>query len=954
MQPSHTAWHRSLVNAFLPSSFWSSVHQATTGGRWPPATAAEARRLVERCSWHGLLPLLFAQPDLPPAVERARDEARGWQRILDVRARLFQDAIVAVCAALGDEPALLLKGADYAQRLYPDRSLRPMQDVDVLVAADRIDVACRRLMDAGLVRQPAVGAARDPLHHERVFFRGRVIVEVHQFFVQRARHRIDYDAIWRRRVPLEVGGRQVARLDDVDALAYHALSMAIDQFHVRFIRYVDLWLLLRQGDWIALAAAERARDWQAARALYGALSLGCRLFPELRTGDVGEAMARALTASTRRFVDRWVLPPLRELRRTREPHRLVQLWRKACLMDAARRRVAFALSHAAATWRSRRSGGPGEGSLPREGASAIRIPPLRRLAALARPEAGLLGLGAVFLALSAGATLLYPQAIRLVIDGALGRGGSRLLGSGPGLLDRAAVALAALALVQGAAGALRYALFALAGERVVARLRRDLHRHLLDQEIAFFDERRTGELTSRLAADTGTLQNAVTANVSMALRNLAVVAGGIGFLLYTSPALTLLMLSVAPAVAAGAAVYARRIRGLSRESQDALAAAGAIAEESLSGIRTVRAFDAEAREADRYGGSIQRAYATARRRILAGGAFMAGAMAGAYAAVALVLWYGARLVARDALSAGALTSFLVYALFVTMSLWVLADLWADLHRALGAAERVFELQDRVPALPARGGAAPPRVEGHLSLEAVRFSYPARPGSPVLRGLDLDIRAGEIVALVGPSGAGKSTVAALVARLYDPDGGRIRLDGRDLRELDPHWLRQRIGAVSQEPILFSTTVADNIRYGRPQATDAEVEAAARAANAHEFIAAFPGGYATPVGERGVQLSGGQKQRVAIARALLKDPRILLLDEATSALDAESERLVREALERLMAGRTALIIAHRLSTVMGAHRVVVLEAGRVVQHGSHASLLREDGPYRRLVERQFAAA
>ena len=561
--------------------------------------------------------------------------------------------------------------------------------------------------------------------------------------------------------------------------------------------------------------------------------------------------------------------------------------------------------------------------------------------------------GTLFLALATGATLLYPQAIRLVIDGALGRE-SRILGSGPGLLDRAAVALGALALVQGAATALRHALFALAGERVVARLRREVHRHILDQEIAFFDERRTGELTSRLAADTATLQNAVSANVSMALRNLAIVLGGIGFLLYTSPVLTLLMLSVAPAVAAGAVVYARRIRRLSRDAQDALASAGEIAEESISGIRTVRSFDAEEREAARYGGAIQRAFALARRRVLAGSTFLAGAMTGAYLAVALVLWYGGRLVARDALSVGGLTSFLVYALFVATSLWTLADLWADFHRALGAAERVFELLDRVPRLPTQGGAVPARVEGHLSLESVRFSYPARPDVPVLRGLDLDIRPGEVVALVGPSGAGKSTVAALVARLYDPDRGRIRLDGRDLRELDPHWLRQRIGAVSQEPILFSTTVADNVRYGRPQASDAEVEAAARAANAHEFITRFPRGYSTPVGERGVQLSGGQKQRVAIARAVLKDPRILLLDEATSALDAESEYLVKEALERLMAGRTTLVIAHRLSTVMGADRVVVLEAGQVVQLGSHASLLREDGPYRRLVERQFAAA
>jgi Uncharacterised nucleotidyltransferase len=303
---------------------------------------------------HGLLPLLFAEPVLPPLFQRARDEVKGWKRILEVRARRFHDAIVEVCAALGDEPVLLLKGADYAQRLYPSRFLRPMQDIDVLVPAQRIDAACERLRDAGLLRQPAFGASRDPAHHERVFLHGKVIVEVHQAFVQRPRHRIDYDAIWRRRVPTEVGGRRVYRLDDVDALAYHALSMSIDEFRVRLIRYVDLWLLLRQGVGVALAAAERAREWQTARAMYGALSLACRLFPEFRTDDVGAAMAHALPPRTCRLVDRWVLPRPGDLRRTRRPHRALQLWRKAFLMDTTRRRLAFALSHALATFRARR------------------------------------------------------------------------------------------------------------------------------------------------------------------------------------------------------------------------------------------------------------------------------------------------------------------------------------------------------------------------------------------------------------------------------------------------------------------------------------------------------------------------------------------------------------------------------------------------------------------------
>jgi ABC transporter fused permease/ATP-binding protein len=584
-----------------------------------------------------------------------------------------------------------------------------------------------------------------------------------------------------------------------------------------------------------------------------------------------------------------------------------------------------------------------------------RGPTLRRIVALARPELTLLVAGTLCLALGSAAGLLYPQAIRIVIDGALGQGRDTLLGpAGPGSVDRAALAMGALALLQGVAISLRSRAFGVAGERVVTRLRRDLYRSILDQEIAFFDERRTGELTSRLASDTSVLQSAVSANVSMGLRHLATAAGAVGFLFFTSGRLALLMLAVVPPVAVGAVIYGRRVRKLAREVQDALAAAGEVAEESIAGIRTVRSFDAEGRETERYGSAVWKAFETARRRIRAGSVFMGSAAGAGYGAIAVVLWYGGRLVARGALTAGGLTSFLVYTLVLAMSLGALADLWADFMKALGAAERIFEIQDRVPRVPGAGGLAPEHAEGRIAFEDVHFAYPTRRDVPVLQGIDLAVASGEVVALVGPSGAGKSTLAQLLSRFYDPDAGRIRLDGRDLPVLDPRWLRRQIGVVSQEPILFSGTVEENIRYGRPEASDAEVEAAARAANAHEFVARFPDGYATRVGERGVQLSGGQKQRVAIARAVLKDPRVLVLDEATSALDAESEHLVQEALERLMRGRTTLIIAHRLSTVVGADRVVVLDAGRIVQLGSHAALMAEDGPYRRLVERQFVAA
>jgi ABC transporter fused permease/ATP-binding protein len=572
---------------------------------------------------------------------------------------------------------------------------------------------------------------------------------------------------------------------------------------------------------------------------------------------------------------------------------------------------------------------------------------MRRVLTLARPEAGTLVLGTIFLVLGSSMGLIYPQGLRFILDDALAR-------AHPELIDKIALALGAVFLVQSVAIALRYYLFTTAGERVVARLRENLFGSLVHQEIAFFDERRTGELVSRLVSDTTVLQNAVSANISMALRNGVTAIGALALLFYTSPRLTGLMLAIVPAVAFGAVAYGRRVRKLSKEVQDATASASEVAEEALSGIRTVRSFAAEGHEADRYGAAVQGAFQLARRRAGIAGTFMGGASFAAYVAAAAVLWYGGRLVASGQLTAGALTSFLIYTLLVAFSLGAVSELWADYMKAVGAAERVFALLDRVPTIAPSGGATLARVEGRIEFDRVNFAYPSRKDVPVLKGIDLTIEPGQVVAIVGPSGAGKSTMASLVGRLYDPDGGSIRVDGRDVRTLDSGWLRQQIGVVAQEPILFSTTIADNIRYGRFTASDAEVEAAARTANAHDFSAKFPQGYLTLVGERGVQLSGGQKQRVAIARAVLKDPRILILDEATSALDAESEHLVQEALDRLMRNRTTLIIAHRLSTVIRADRVLVLDGGHIVQSGSHGFLMTQEGPYRRLVERQFVAA
>ncbi len=583
-------------------------------------------------------------------------------------------------------------------------------------------------------------------------------------------------------------------------------------------------------------------------------------------------------------------------------------------------------------------------------ASPKRGSVLLRLLTLARPERAWLLWGTFFLLIGSVAGLAFPQGMRMVVDTALDKMGDGQLGA----LDQIILLLLAIAIVQGIAIGLRFYFFNQAGEKVVARLRKQLYAALLDQEIAFFDGARTGELTNRLASDTSVLQSAVSSNISLGLRNLVQGVGGIVLLLYTSPLLAVLMLAVVPAIAVGAVVYGRRVRKLAKQVQDSLAESSALAEESLSGIRTVRAFAAETREGGRYDASIDHAFGLATKRSRASATFLVIVTFAGNAAAAVVFWYGARLVVAKQLTVGQLTAFLVYTLIVGFSLGALADLWAEFMKAAGSAERIFELLDRHPSIAPRGGATLPSVTGRLELRDVVFAYPSRPDVTVLDHFQLVVAPSEVVALVGPSGAGKSTIAALLQRFYDPLAGTMLLDGASLQTLDGSWLRRQIGTVSQEPILFSTTIAENIRYGRPDATDAEVEEAARQANAEVFIKGFPDGYQTVVGERGVQLSGGQKQRVAIARALLKDPRILILDEATSALDAESEHLVKQALERLMQGRTTILIAHRLSTVKDADRVVVIDQGRVVQTGKHDTLLREDGLYRRLVERQFVAA
>ena len=500
-------------------------------------------------------------------------------------------------------------------------------------------------------------------------------------------------------------------------------------------------------------------------------------------------------------------------------------------------------------------------------------------------------------------------------------------------------------------------LFTLAGERVVARLRKALFSHILSLEISFFDESKLGELLNRLASDTAVLQDAVTVNVSMGLRFAAQVVIAIFAVFWLQWSLTLVMLSVVPLIMIAAVLYGGFIKKIAKRYQERLAEASTVAAEKISAVRTVRSFAMENAEVRKYSMAVHESYIEGAKRALGYGVFISMIGLVGQSAIILVLWYGGTLVLRDkdipnGFDAGKLMSFLLYTIMLAAALGGLSALFSSFMNAVGASTRTFQIFDRLTAISNQGGEVLDSYRGVLQLKEVTFSYPTRPDVLVLDRVSLTIQPGTVVALCGPSGSGKSSIISLIERFYDPQGGSLLIDGTPLKELDASWWRKQAALVAQEPVLFATTVAENITYGVPAVTTDAVVRAAKTANAHSFVTGFPEQYQTMVGERGVQLSGGQKQRIAIARALLVDPRMLLLDEATSALDAESEHIVQEAIDRLMTNRTTVVVAHRLSTISSADTICVVNKGRIVEKGTHSELLGLQGVYKQLVHRQLS--
>lgn len=551
------------------------------------------------------------------------------------------------------------------------------------------------------------------------------------------------------------------------------------------------------------------------------------------------------------------------------------------------------------------------------------------------------------LILAAAATLVMPLAFRYLIDLGFAQ-------SSRGHINTSFLALFGVAAVLAIGTAGRFYLVSWLGERVAADIRRDVYSHVMRMSPSYFETLQTGEVLSRLTADTTLIETLVGTSISLGVRNAVLLSGGLVMLTVTSPPLTgyivLLMLFVVLPII----VFGRRVRKLSRASQDGIAATTAFAGETLNAVQTVQAFTAEARETQRFAITVMRAFGAAVERIRARALLTAVVILLVFGAIVLVLWLGAQAVLIGEMSAGELAQFVLYAVVVAGSVGAVAEVWGDVQRAAGAAERLLQLLALQSEIrdPPRPKEIPSLGEG-LQLQSVTFHYPSRPMQAALQDITLQVNAGEHVALVGPSGAGKSTIFQLLLRFYDPQEGSVRVNGVDARDASLSDLRSKIGIVPQETVIFGASAKENIRYGRADASDAEVREAAKAAAAHEFIQELPQGYETYLGEKGVRLSGGQRQRIAIARAILKNPPILLLDEATSALDAESELLVQEALERAAAQRTTLVIAHRLATVKQADRIIVLDQGRIVAIGTHAELIATSPLYARLAQLQFAA-
>ena len=576
--------------------------------------------------------------------------------------------------------------------------------------------------------------------------------------------------------------------------------------------------------------------------------------------------------------------------------------------------------------------------------SKAKLGTLRALWPFVRQHAGLFAAWLCALALASAATLSFPVAFKQMIDGGFHSGGN---------IDRVFLAVFIVVLVLAIASAARFYFVSLLGERVVADLRRQLYGHLVGLDAEFHDRTRSGELVSRLSADSELLRSVVGSSMSVALRSSITVIGSIVMLFVTSPKLAAYALVGIPLAVLPIVLGARRLEKASRASQDRVADANTLASETLGAVRTVQAHAREPYELKRFGDAVSVAVETARKRIRAQSLVTATVITLVFGAVVLVLWSGAHDVIGGRMTTGELGQFVFYALIGGGSVGALAEVWNELQRAAGGMGRIAELLNETPTIraPAAPRRLPAPVKGEIRFDNVSFHYLSRPDLPALDDFDLTVNPGETVALVGPSGAGKSTVFSMLLRFHDAQSGSVRIDGVDLRDLDPAHLREHIALVPQQPTIFAASAAENIRYGKLDATDAELHAAAEAAEADDFIRELPGGFESQLGERGARLSGGQQQRIAIARALLKDAPILLLDEATSALDAQSERAVQHALERLMAGRTTLVIAHRLATVLKADRIVVMDRGRIVAQGTHAELLAQDGLYAELARLQF---